>query len=59
MPNWLNVGIAGTGYWPSEETRVTVGGHELILKPGTGKTEHSAHIELRGLTEAEAYTLIN
>jgi hypothetical protein len=59
VPDWLNIGVTGTGCWPSKETSVTVAGRELILKPETQDAQQSAHIELRGITEGDAFTLLN
>ncbi len=59
MDNWLNVGIKGHAAWPTRETKVVFGGHELLLKPGTKNTEQSVHINLKGIPEQEALTLIN
>ena len=57
MPDWLSLPVVGTGYWPCQEMRVKVQGHELLLKPETRETEKSIHVELRRITEPEAFTL--
>lgn len=59
MDNWLNIGIKGSACWPTKETKINFGGHELILKPATKETEQSVHINLHGITDVDAMTLIN
>jgi hypothetical protein len=65
MDYWLNVGIKGGASWPTEETTITFGESELILKPATKETEQSIHINLRSRSArspvdiADAMTLIN
>ncbi len=59
MVRYLNVGISGNACWPEEETKITFGDHELILRPATRDTEQSVHIVLKGITDIEALTLIN
>ena len=59
MDRWLNVGVKGSAVWPTEETTVEFGGHKLVLKPATRETEQSVHINLRGISDADALTLIN
>src|SRR5215813_3866010 len=59
MDKWLDVGIKGHAAWPTKETKVTFGGYELLLKPGTKNTEQSVHINLKGISQQEALTLIN
>lgn len=65
MDYWLNVGVKGGACWPTEETKITFGEHELILKPATKETEQSIHINLRSrrgrgpMDIADAMTLIN
>jgi hypothetical protein len=59
MTRYLQVGVEGGAIWPREETKIHFGGHELILKPATKTTEQSIHINLRGITDIEALTLIN
>lgn len=59
MDCWLNVGIKGSAIWPTEETKVKFGGHELLLKPATRETEQSIHINLKGISDIDALTLIN
>jgi hypothetical protein len=59
MDRWLNIGVNGSAAWPTEEATVEFGGHKLILKPATRDTEQSVHINLRGLSDVEALTLIN
>jgi hypothetical protein len=59
MDRWLNVAVKGSASWPTKETTVVFQGKRLILKPATDETEQSVHIILRGITGAEALTLIN
>jgi len=59
MDRWLNVGVKGSAVWPTEETSVEFGGHKLVLKPATRETEQSVHINLRGISDVDALTLIN
>ena len=59
MGNWLNVRVKGEAAWPEEETKIMFGGYELLLKPATKTTEQSVHVNLKGITEQEALTLIN
>ena len=59
MDCWLNVGIEGGACWPEKETEVEFGGHKLILKPATKDTDQSIHINLKGINDIEAMTLIN
>jgi len=59
MDRWLNVGIKGSAIWPTEETSVDFGGHRLVLKPATRDTEQSIHINLQGISDVDALTLIN
>ena len=59
MDRWLNVGVKGSAVWPTEETTVEFGGHKLVLKPATRETEQSVHINLRGISDVDALTLIN
>jgi hypothetical protein len=59
MDNWLNLGIKGSAIWPDKETDVQFGGHTLHLKPASRDNDQSIHINLRGLAENEAWTLIN
>lgn len=59
MNNYLNVGIDGATCWPTEETCISFGGHNLVLKPATKDTEQSVHINLIGIANVEALTLIN
>ena len=59
MDHWLNVRVTGYAYWPSEETKIQFGGHELVLRPDTKETEKSVHINLRNVPDVQALTLIN
>ena len=59
MGNWLNVGVAGTAMWPKTETEVLFGGHTLVLRPATRDTSQSVHIDLDGISDQDALTLIN
>lgn len=59
MNHYLQVGVEGEAIWPREETKIRFGGHELILRPATKDTEQSVHINLKGITDVEALTLIN
>lgn len=59
MDRWLNVGVKGRAAWPTEETTVEFGGHRLVLKPATRETDQSVHINLRGISDVDALTLIN
>jgi hypothetical protein len=59
MNNWLNVGVKGGAIWPQEEIKVSFGGHELVLKPATKETEQSVHVNLKGISNIDALTLIN
>src|SRR5207249_2402862 len=59
MDRWLNVGVKGSAVWPTQETTVEFGGHKLVLKPATRETEQSVHINLRGISDVDALTLIN
>jgi len=56
---WLNVGVKGFAAWPTAETAVDFGGHKLVLKPATRDTEQSVHVNIRGISDIEAMTLIN
>lgn len=42
-----------------KETEVGFGGHKLIFKPATKDTDQSIHINLKGINNIEAMTLIN
>lgn len=57
--DWLNIGVNGRAIWPTVETKVRFGNHELILRPATRETEQSIHILLDSTTDTEALTLIN
>ncbi len=59
MDRWLNIGVEGCATWPKNETNVSFGGRELILRPATSETEQSIHINLVGITDVEALTLAN
>ena len=60
MDYWLNIGIKGGGCWPKQETSITFGGYDLILKPATKDTEQSVHINLgKGISDVDAMTLIS
>jgi len=59
MENWMNVQVKGEAAWPEKETKIKFGGHELLLMPLTKTTEASIHINLKGISEIEALTLIN
>jgi len=59
MDNWLNVGVKGHATWPTEDTIIHFGGHELLLKPGTKNTEQSIHVNLKRISNHDALTLIN
>ena len=59
MDCWLNIGVLGGACWPTNESKITFGGRELILKPATKDTEQSIHINLKGISDIEARTLIN
>ncbi len=59
MTGWLHVGVKGSAIWPTEETTVEFGGHKLVLKPATRETEQSIHINLQGISNVDALTLIN
>lgn len=59
MKHWLNIGVSGGANWPTEETSVTFGGHKLILKPATKTTEQSIHMDMSGISDVDALTLIN
>lgn len=59
MDHWLNIGVLGGACWPTHESKITFGDHELILKPATKDTEQSIHINLKGISDIEAMTLIN
>lgn len=59
MKNYLNVGVTGGAGWPKEETTISFGGYDLILKPATRDKSQSVHIDLNGITNIEALTLIN
>lgn len=59
MDCWLNVGVRGSAIWPTAEAVVEFGGHKLVLKPATRDTEQSVHINLRGISDVDALTLIN
>ncbi len=59
MDQWLHVGVKGSAVWPTEETTVEFGGHNLVLKPATRETEQSVHVNLRGISNVDALTLIN
>ncbi|MDP3049276.1 MAG: hypothetical protein Q8N12_07615 [Thermodesulfovibrionales bacterium] len=59
MDCWLNIGVLGGACWPTNESKINFGGRELILKPATKDTEQSIHINLKGISDIEALTLIN
>ncbi len=59
MDNWLNVRVKGTASWPSKETTVIFGGHELLVKPATRDDDQSIHVNLQRISAVEALTLIN
>jgi len=59
MGNWLNIGVEGYATWPTEETKIMFGGHELVLRPATRDTEQSIHINIIGISDVEALTLAN
>jgi hypothetical protein len=59
MDRWLNVGVKGRAVWPTKETTIEFGGRRLVLKPATRETDQSVHINLRGISDVEALTLIN
>ena len=59
MERWLNVAVKGSASWPTKESTVVFQGKRFILKPATHDTEQSVHINLRGINEADALTLIN
>ena len=59
MSNWLNVGIRGHATWPQKETLIKFAGYDLLLKPATKSTEQSMHINLIGISDQDALTLIN
>ena len=59
MDRWLNVGVTGRACWPTDETVISFGGQELILKPATSDSEQSIHINLRKISDLAALTLIN
>ena len=59
MDRWLNVGVEGSAIWSTEEATVEFGGHRLVLKPATRDTEQSVHVNLRGISDVDALTLIN
>lgn len=59
MNDWINIQIKGEAAWPEKETTIKFGGHELLLKPCTKTTEPSIHINLRGISEVDALSLIN
>ena len=59
MDRWLNIGVLGGACWPTKEHKIEFHGHDLILKPATKDTEQSVHINLTGITDVEALTLIN
>ncbi len=56
---WLNCGVEGESNWPEEETAIEFDGHELRLFPPTREHSASIHIELAGISNVEALTLIN
>jgi hypothetical protein len=51
--------VAGQCGWPDREREVTFDGHRLILLPRTRDKSASIHIEMTGLAELEAMTIIN
>jgi hypothetical protein len=59
MDNWMNIQIKGEAAWPEKETKIRFGQYDLLLKPATKTTEASVHINLKGITEIKALTLIN
>ena len=59
MDNWLYIWVKGGAIWPQKETKVSFGGHELVLKPATKEYEQSVHINLKGISDIDALTLIN
>ncbi len=61
MDNWLNLGVDGGCCWPRQEEKIAFGGHELLLKPATIKTEQSIHVNLakERISSIDAMTLVN
>ena len=59
MDRWLNIGVLGGACWPTKEQKINFHGHDLILKPATKDTEQSIHINLKGISDIEAMTLVN
>jgi len=59
MDSWLNIGVLGGACWPTKEQKINFHGQELLLKPATKDTEQSIHINLKGISDLEAMTLIN
>ena len=59
MDRWLNVRVSGHACWPTKETSIQFGGHELILRPATQDCDQSVHINLLRISDTDALTLIN
>lgn len=59
MDHWLQIGVKGSAIWPERETEIEFGGYKLLLKPAKKDTEQSVHINLIGISQEEALTLIN
>jgi hypothetical protein len=59
MDRWLNIGVLGGACWPTKKQKIDFHGHDLILKPATKDTEQSIHINLKGISDIEAMTLVN
>lgn len=59
MDRWLNIGVLGGACWPTKEQNIKFHGHDLILKPATKDTEQSIHINLKGISDIDAMTLVN
>jgi len=59
MAHWMNIRIKGEAAWPEKETKIRFGGHDLLLKPATKSTDASVHMDITGISEIEALTLVN
>lgn len=59
MQRWLTRGVVGYVLWPTKETTINFGGHEILLKPATKNDEQAMCIRLDGINEKEAVRLFN
>jgi len=56
---WLNCGVTTQAIWPKEKKEVKYGNHTFVLMPMTREHSASIHLELKGIDDVHALTLIN